>query len=518
MLLLGRSPHQLPFNPSAYELFIAYREFLEAGLCKRVNLTFNILMLNKSEPSSYQKIHSPKVLIIKKEEILHYNKWLTDQIQKYLKKLDSKLEDLFTPYISFKNMGLLFGLTQNYLREQRYTKNSKNIISKSVLEEMKVSLSQKINDFIIKNPSLREILEHVNLDLLQIIENYENVLKPLPKPHYQMFKHHPEFNRNYFAEIITPEQAYWLGFLFADGYIALEHKKSGDYFRMGIGLSEKEKDLLNKFCKAIGLNPKFISTSMEYCSYTDKRTPIVRIRWGDQQMAMNLMDLGLNYEFNKMKGRRAKIPKLPLLKNKKLMLSFLLGYYDGDGSLGLTTFRNLPRVLPSIISSDYTFLLEIKVYFNIKYKIYNHSYEKYDFKQKKVVKTEGYKLLLGIDLFREMLISFRDSLKRKRVSIDFLDNQSTTSQRLWLRKILRKDKLEQMAQFLSAHKIGKLLGIDHRTLISFADEDYGFKFESGGYYASINNSIRWHGNDSPYYENMVKWKNYLKKLGKFLIE
>jgi hypothetical protein len=78
-----------------------------------------------------------------------------------------------------------------------------------------------------------------------------------------------------------------------------------------------------------------------------------------------------------------------------------------------------------------------------------------------------------------------------------------------------KDDLMKMSKFLSAHKIGKLLNLNHITIMSFAREEFNIKFKSGGYYTTINNSIRWHGKESPYYKSISMWEAFLIKLGKF---
>ncbi|MHA1726648.1 MAG: hypothetical protein ACTSXH_17725 [Promethearchaeota archaeon] len=136
-------------------------------------------------------------------------------------------------------------------------------------------------------------------------------------------------------------------------------------------------------------------------------------------------------------------------------------------------------------------------------------------KKKRIIETKAFKLALGSNLFKKMIANFPFSLKRKCVPIQFIEEKSITPQRKWLREKLTKDKLKKISNFISAHRIGKILGLDHQTIISFAKEEYGFEFFSGGYYATINNSLRWYGKSSSYYNDFIKWKEYLEKLGKF---
>ncbi len=53
-------------------------------------------------------------------------------------------------------------------------------------------------------------------------------------------------NDDYFSIIDTEEKAYWLGFIFADGYISNKNGK-----RVGITLKSSDRDHIIKFAKAI---------------------------------------------------------------------------------------------------------------------------------------------------------------------------------------------------------------------------------------------------------------------------
>ncbi|MFW9865621.1 MAG: LAGLIDADG family homing endonuclease, partial [Candidatus Thorarchaeota archaeon] len=452
---------------------------------------------------------------IKKSDIEHNNRWFTDRIQNYLKNLNHKVRHLFESFLTFPKMGSLFGLNQNYLKEQRYTKNAKNIIAKSILDKMRLNFEKKVQLLISENPELDLLLLKVKVKIISFIDEYEKIFKPLPSPYYQLYRYHPNFKRNYFSIINTKEKAYWLGFLFADGYIGLEHKKSGNYYRMGIGLSVKDINLLKRFCNAVGLEAKFIKINMELCSYTNKETPIAKIRWGDQDFAKTLINLGMEYYTNVQEGKRVKKPKLPRLRSKELMLAFLLGYYDGDGSLGLTLHEGVKKkIFPSIISSDKEFLNQVKQAFNIKYDLYQRIQEKYDFKKNELVISKSYNLYLGSKLFEEMLRNYRKSLKRKRFPLEKLEMYRISYERKWLVEKLPREVLLKIMRFLSPHAIGKILGIDGRTIKSFAEDLYGIMFKSHSHYITIRNSIRWNGKASPFYDDILYWENYLKKRGK----
>jgi len=364
-----------------------------------------------------KKLMLNKYFKIMQREIIHYNRWLTDNIQAYLKRIEGEIRILFEPFIKFKNMGALFGLYKNYIPTNRMYKNYKKIIAKSILDEMRVKFKKIIENWINKYPHLVQLLLLVQSDILKFIDEYETILQPKPTPDYQMFNHHPIFKRDYFEIIDTYAKAYWLGFLFADGWIAIEHKKGGDYYRMGLQLSYNDKDVLERFCESIGLNPKYIKKRLVGSDFSTKLYPISEIRWGDQKISQDLINLGMRYEYSAQKGRRAKTPRLPNLKNRKLMLAFLLGFYDGDGTLGFD--KKTGKIRPRIASSDIEFLQQIKRYFGIKYKISSTTIVKFSLRKEKMIKVLSSRLDIDKEIFKEMLSVYNKSLERKRVSLDF---------------------------------------------------------------------------------------------------
>jgi len=298
--------------------------------------------------------------------IEHYNRWLTDNIQDYIKNVDEQICFLFEPYVFFIEMSSLFGLSKTYLKDQRKSEYAKKIIAVDILERMRLSLKINIEKWTKTYLYLSDLLLKAQSDILAFIDEYENKLNPKPSSHYKMYDNHPNFVRDFFKVIDTKEKAYWFGFLFADGYIAIEHTISGDYYRMGLELSEKDRILIEKFCKTIGLNLKHIKKRVRLHSYTKKKYHACSIRWGDQDFAKNLINHGIEYEFDDGKGKRVKTMKLPNFLNYELMLAFILGFYDGDGSLGLKKGKRRDSIYPKIISSNKDFLFEIKEYFDIE--------------------------------------------------------------------------------------------------------------------------------------------------------
>ena len=102
---------------------------------------------------------------------------------------------------------------------------------------------------------------------------------------------------------------------------------------------------------------------------------------------------------------KSKNIELPNLKNRKLFLAFLLGYFDGDGKMGTT----------KIASGSKIFLKQIKAKFEIKGKIQKQISCFYDSIKDRIVEGSTYIISLGSNLFNKMLINYSDSLKRKRI-------------------------------------------------------------------------------------------------------
>ena len=474
-------------------------------------------LLGKKFESFLKKTEFKKEKNTKKSiRIIHYNKWLTNNIKDYIENLDNRIKFLFEPYKSFIKMSSLFGLSKTYLKDQRKSGHAKKIIAVDILDRMRISLKLKIEKWIKTYPYLSDLLLKAQRDIIAFIDDYENKLNPKPTSHYRMYINHPNFIRDYFKVIDTKEKAYWLGFLFADGYITIEHTYSGDYYRMGIELSEKDRILIEKFCKTIGLNSKYIKTRVRLHSYTNKKYQLCSIRWGDQDFANDLIKHGMEYEYDDEKGKRVKIMKLPDLLNHELMVAFILGFYDGDGSLGLIKGKKRDSIYPILKSSNKEFLLEIREFFDIKSDIKSKIEEKYDFKREKFTKSKMYRLYLGIDLFREMLKIYKYSLDRKRIPLERIEEYGISPVKHWLMRVLPKEKLRQILKVLSPYKIGENLGVRVETIYSLAKDVYGIEIpNSCEQYIRIQQLINNRGESSHYFKDFNYWLKYLEKLGKF---
>lgn len=128
------------------------------------------------------------------------------------------------------------------------------------------------------------------------------------------------FNENYFKIVDSSEKAYWLGFIYADGYV------TGKNF--GIALSVVDITHLMKFKESIKASypirtyfSKSPYKSIEYC----------RMILNSKSFVSDLKDKGVINN----KSLVIEFPNEEIL-NKKFYKDFIRGYFDGDGSLILS--------------------------------------------------------------------------------------------------------------------------------------------------------------------------------------
>jgi hypothetical protein len=120
-------------------------------------------------------------------------------------------------------------------------------------------------------------------------------------------------NETFFEKIDTEEKAYLLGFLFADGFIG----KNLSYIE--ITLHKKDIEVLQNFVKHLYYNDRPIST----VKVVYKRVVINSVK-----MVKNLLNLGCT-------NSKTFILKFPNIE-APYYRDFIRGYFDGDGSVGIS--------------------------------------------------------------------------------------------------------------------------------------------------------------------------------------
>ena len=127
-------------------------------------------------------------------------------------------------------------------------------------------------------------------------------------------------DEKFFQSIDSESKAYWLGFIYADGYITGSS--------LGITLSEKDKNHLEKFSRSIGST--YPIHTYVYSGYKDVLASRVIIK--SNMLVDSLITHGCYYN-------KSLILRWPTTIPHDLMSHFVRGYMDGDGSIYISKIK-----------------------------------------------------------------------------------------------------------------------------------------------------------------------------------
>jgi len=146
-----------------------------------------------------------------------------------------------------------------------------------------------------------------------------------------------EVNHKYFEKIDNEEKAYWLGFLYADGYI--RERKFGN--SLELKLSVKDKDHLELFRQCLNSNHKIVyGISKTHNNGKPSVSHMCHLAMYSNELVESIKSYGFH-------SRKTFTISKPNLTNE-LMRHFIRGYFDGDGSF---SFNNKTRTNKSQIVS-----------------------------------------------------------------------------------------------------------------------------------------------------------------------
>lgn len=205
-----------------------------------------------------------------------------------------------------------------------------------------MKIPQDKEEYIIKNyssKSTKEIKEYTGLSITTIMRVLKrNNIKNKTSKLYS-------YNYDFFENIDSEEKSYWLGFLYADGYVRKRNISS----ELRLKLSIKDIDHLYLFKNIL------------------KSTSPIRIN-NDQAViyicGKKIVDDLINNGCFQNKSSSITFPEL----DKNLIRHFIRGYFDGDGSIKFTDKKN-PSL--NIVSGSFIFLEEIKKTISISCNIRN---------------------------------------------------------------------------------------------------------------------------------------------------
>ena len=140
-------------------------------------------------------------------------------------------------------------------------------------------------------------------------------------------------NEDYFSNIDTPEKAYIIGFLWADGH---NNPRSG----LTINIHRKDEDVLLFFKNQLDCNAPIVDKK-GYSLFTINRKKIHN----------DLLVMGM---FTNKTQNNLKFPNI----SKTLMRYFVLGFFDGDGSI----WKKSKNCYAVSFANGYNFLISLKNY------------------------------------------------------------------------------------------------------------------------------------------------------------
>lgn len=163
--------------------------------------------------------------------------------------------------------------------------------------------------------------------------NRKTITKYLKERNIEITNTHGKipFNEEFFDIIDNEEKAYWLGFIFANGYISSKENK------IGLSLSIKDIEHLEKYGKSLnyskGMN---IKTSHQFGTKNIHNKNGEIIQMCETVITNEHMWNALNQKgCVPNKSLILKFPEESIFSSKELIRHFIRGYVDGDGTIGV---------------------------------------------------------------------------------------------------------------------------------------------------------------------------------------
>ena len=165
------------------------------------------------------------------------------------------------------------------------------------------------------NKSMRQIEKDYGVTRQSVAKYLEGIgVKTTKGNHHRKYTHQYDF----FENIDTEEKAYWLGFMFADGYITDCSNRYGED-KFGITLHSKDISTLEQFKKSIKSTNPITDVSSNGRS-------LIRIIMSSQKTVDDLISHGCFKQ-------KSLILEPPIGVPNNLIHHFIRGYFDGDGSI-----------------------------------------------------------------------------------------------------------------------------------------------------------------------------------------
>ena len=169
------------------------------------------------------------------------------------------------------------------------------------------------------------------------------------------------FNEKIFDCIDSEEKAYWLGFLYADGYVETVDKKH----HLVLALAKKDRQHIERFNNFLQSNYPIHDYIIKTGEFSGKEYSKVMLN------SPHLVETLISYGCTPRKSLTLKFPDFNIFKSQSLINHFIRGYFDGDGSVFISNekhWRNgtMTKVIHYRFVGTEEFLQQIDFQINLK--------------------------------------------------------------------------------------------------------------------------------------------------------
>lgn len=230
------------------------------------------------------------------------------------------LQENYEDILNYKQQGMLndeigeiYGVSKSSITRLFQANGifSRNLMDKEVCTPLIIDDYQS-------GMTMTEIAEkyHTSHETTSLILKENNInIRPAYKTIYTL-------NEHYFDIIDTPEKAYILGMLAADGCVCK--------YNITISLQENDKDILEKINICVGSNRPLSYIDKQSKGLRDKNAYVLNIT--NKHMANTLKDIGI------IENKSLKL-EFPEVITDELLPHFFRGLWDGDGFIEKKRFR-----------------------------------------------------------------------------------------------------------------------------------------------------------------------------------
>lgn len=394
-----RSDNSLTIEEQDF-IFDNYANMENKEIINKLNISNNLLLAFARQHNLKKKnkllSDKSKIPLEKRKYILdNYATMLTKEISKNIGIDENTIRSYAYSHGVRRNRDLVIPMCENKNGLTNYQKqfiidNYSIMKNEDIAEKLGIT-SEQIHNYA-KNKKFKK-----NFDVLIKRDNYFNIcLTERENKNYNVYnflgkdlepkieednlyksKYGKYFlNQNYFENIDNEWKAYWLGFLYADGYVINRDKNNKKQNIVGLGLKQEDKSHIKKFANSIQSNSPIKDYKTNYKDNCASKIMICNKKFCNDLVKNGCIE---NKTF---------LLRFPELR-EDLIRHFIRGYFDGDGCISININKKIVRVN---IVGTYDILKTICYIFN---KEFNANIPKFQTKNKYSENEKVYSIQWG---------------------------------------------------------------------------------------------------------------------------